>query len=93
VPYATQQELDLAAQRLGKLLIGRNQGQQIGFALDDYWLSDPPPLQTIAVTEPDGSNRNICWTRSRSRWMRGLPLGSKRHLARQLENQRHEFHW
>jgi integrase/recombinase XerD len=57
VPYATQEELDLAAQRLGKLLIGRNQGQQIGFALDDYWLSDPPPLQTIAVTEPDGSKQ------------------------------------
>ena len=55
VPYADQEELNAAARRLGKLLIGRHLGQNIEFALSDYWLNDRPPLQTISVVEPDGS--------------------------------------
>lgn len=59
VPYATEDELEQAAQRLGRILNGRHLGQNFAFALGNDWLSDAPPIRSIAVTEFDGQREKF----------------------------------
>ncbi|AUB37526.1 hypothetical protein COO91_03471 [Nostoc flagelliforme CCNUN1] len=86
-------QLKAIAQREGRLLLGRNKGQQIGVALSDAWF-DYHPLFNVLAVEKDGTQQaflvdGCSWVVGQTRVLvsfDGIWLGT-RHIPPQVEGQ------